>query len=121
MSAVLREEAEKVFTEYLKAMLLRDPAYLVKRISILCPSFETTHFSKLNQFDFLFSLQVIHLDIVIMGSITTDNGTGAIMNEAARLKLQDAYHGAADTLETPHDVMLRLFNAVSTATFLKFS
>ena len=50
-----------------------------------------------------------------MGSFTPDNGTGAIMNEAARLKLQDAYHGAADSLETPHDVMLRLFNAVSTS------
>jgi hypothetical protein len=49
-----------------------------------------------------------------MGSITPDNGTATIMNEAASLKLQDAYHGAADSLETPHDVMLRLFNAVST-------
>lgn len=36
------------------------------------------------------------------------------MNEAASLKLQDADHGAADSLETPHDVMLRLFNDVST-------
>ncbi len=50
-----------------------------------------------------------------MGSITPENGTVATMNEAARLKLQGAYHGAADSLETLHDVMLRLFNAVSTS------
>jgi hypothetical protein len=34
-------------------------------------------------------------------------------DEAARIKLQDAYRAAADSLETPNDVWLRLFNTVS--------
>jgi demethylsterigmatocystin 6-O-methyltransferase len=51
--------------------------------------------------------------VPIMGSITAVNEAGTTMNEAARLRLEDAYRGAADSLETPHDVMLRLFNTVS--------
>jgi demethylsterigmatocystin 6-O-methyltransferase len=35
-------------------------------------------------------------------------------DEAARLKMQDSLHAAAEAMETPNDTMLRLFNGVST-------
>lgn len=47
-----------------------------------------------------------------MGSINPVNGVGATLDEAARIKLQDAHRGAANSLETPYDVMMRLFNTV---------
>jgi hypothetical protein len=47
-----------------------------------------------------------------MHSIPQVNGVGPTIDEAARIKLQDAYRGAAESLETSHDVMLRLFNTV---------
>ena len=40
------------------------------------------------------------------------NGQGAPIDELSRVTLQDALRGAADALETPHDLMLRLFNSV---------
>lgn len=47
-----------------------------------------------------------------MGSLGPINGQAPAGDEAARIKLQDAYRGAADSIETPHDVMLRLFDTV---------
>ncbi|KAL1971164.1 hypothetical protein VTN77DRAFT_115 [Rasamsonia byssochlamydoides] len=38
-------------------------------------------------------------------------GHGAAINEISRLKLQDSLRAAAESLETPHDTMLRLFNS----------
>lgn len=35
------------------------------------------------------------------------------VDEASRLKLQDALRSAAEAMETPNDTMLRLFNGVS--------
>lgn len=40
------------------------------------------------------------------------NGKSAPVDEMSRLKLQDSLRGAADSMETPSDVMLRLFNSV---------
>lgn len=40
------------------------------------------------------------------------NGQAKSLNEATRLKLQDALHEAAESLETPYDTMLRFLNAV---------
>lgn len=40
------------------------------------------------------------------------NGQSTALDEASRLKLQDALREAADNLETPYDTMLRFLNAV---------
>ena len=40
------------------------------------------------------------------------NGQAAPVDETSRVKLQDALRGAADSMETPNDMMLRFFNSV---------
>lgn len=40
------------------------------------------------------------------------------VDEASRLKMQDSLRSAAETMETPNDTMLRLFNGVSSGCWL---
>lgn len=50
-----------------------------------------------------------------MGSFSeSKNMQRVVVDEAARLKMQDSLRGAAEAMETPNDTMLRLFNGVST-------
>ena len=41
------------------------------------------------------------------------NGERAVASESNRIKLQDNLRGAADAMETPNDLMVRLVNTVS--------
>lgn len=60
------------------------------------------------------SLESIHSEEIMETIIpsVSGHGVGAAVDEASRLKLQDALRGAADSMETPNDTMLRFFNAV---------
>lgn len=53
------------------------------------------------------------MDDIINPIRTAMNGNAQAMSEVSRLKLQDSLRAAAESLETPHDTMLRLFNSVS--------
>lgn len=45
--------------------------------------------------------------------LTPINGQAAPVDETSRVKLQYALRGAADSMETPNDMMLRFFSSVS--------
>jgi hypothetical protein len=48
---------------------------------------------------------------MLSSKLTKDMGR-VRADEAARLKMQDHLRSAADSMETPNDTMLRLFNGV---------
>ncbi|KAL1974651.1 hypothetical protein VTN31DRAFT_4855 [Thermomyces dupontii] len=51
------------------------------------------------------------LDDIINPIRTAMNDNAQAMNEVSRLKLQDSLRAAAESMETPHDTLLRLFNS----------
>ncbi len=54
-----------------------------------------------------------------MGSISEPKNMQRVrVDEASRLKMQDSLRSAAETMETPNDTMLRLFNGVSSGCWL---
>ncbi|KAI4133410.1 MAG: hypothetical protein LQ347_002190 [Umbilicaria vellea] len=106
----------------------RNPSQGIERIEFLCLAKgagfrmrNSTHHSALNiSFKYCMagtddSLRMIAFGIQIknMEALPTApmNGRGALTDEASRLKMQDALRGAADSMETPNDIMLRLINA----------
>jgi|tagenome__1003787_1003787.scaffolds.fasta_scaffold14074020_1 hypothetical protein len=48
-----------------------------------------------------------------MDNLIAPLGAFSHLDEANRLRLQDGLHEAAEALETPYDMMVRLLNAVS--------